>query len=277
MSDHPGFIRGIGNEAGVRVLAVDATAAAEELRRRHGLFTRAGALAADGLVAAQLMSAYIKGEERVTLQIQGERPRFAMLADVAADGSVRGRFTPTEVPEFSTVDGIVLVIKHDAQRELYRGLAPIKDSDLQGALQAYLEHSQQTVGVVRLLSRTDPVTGVVELACGLLVEKLPDQDEWLFRELFDDLAQADPQLLLPEVAAGSLRGFPLELLETREVVFRCSCSRERTLDILRCTGPEELRALLEEQGGAEVTCNFCRERYEFSEPELRQLLRTPEG
>ncbi|MFH1464536.1 MAG: Hsp33 family molecular chaperone HslO [Pseudomonadota bacterium] len=266
-----GFLRGLADEAGVRVLAVDATAVAEEVRRRHALGPAAARVAAEGMVAAQLMSAWIKGEERVTLQVQAERPRFALIADVAADGAMRGRFTPASIPDEDSFRGAVLVIKHDAERELYRGVAPVEDTGFQGALQGYLVRSQQAVGIVRIAAVVTP-EGVVASAVGLLVEKLPDQDEGVFHDLFDGLAEADPGALLRGVEAGDLWGFPLRILERREVVFRCHCGREKSADILCSLGPEELRGLLEEQGGAEITCNFCREVYRFDERELGSLI-----
>jgi len=272
MSRRHGFFQScLANKAGARLLAVDASAAAEELRRRHGLAGEAALAAAEGLVAAQLMSAWIKGEERITLQVQGELPRFALTVDVNAAGSTRGRFTPARLSCSRPLRGLLLVIKHDAERELYRGVATLADTDFQGALQAYLEQSQQTVGIVRVGASLDAGGGIGQ-ACGLLVEKLPDQDTELFQSLFGHLPQADLSTLLEQVSAGEICGFPVQLLDKRRLVFRCQCSRERSLEILRGLGGEELGALLQEQGQAELTCNFCREIYEFDAGCLRRLL-----
>ena len=266
-----GFLHGISDEAGVRALAVDASAAADELRRRHGLGREAARVAAEGLVAAQLLSAYIKGEERITMQVQAEQPRFALIAEAGADGSTRGRFTPAAIPAARTFQGAVLVIKHDAERELYRGLAPVEDRDFQGALQGYLDRSQQAVGIVRIASGLD-ADGRVVAAVGLLVEKLPDQDAALFHELFAGLAEAPLEPVLAAALAGELWGFPLRVLERRALAFRCGCSHERSADILAALGADELGGLLKEMGSAEITCNFCRETYRFDEAELTALL-----
>ncbi len=265
------YLIGLSDEGGVRVLAVDATAAADELRERHGLTGNAAVLAAEGLVAAQLMSAYIKGEERITLQVQMERPRFAMIADVHADGSTRGRFTPSHLSSTKPLQGAIMVIKHDARRELYRGVAPVEDTDFQGALQAYLVHSQQSEGVVRIEAELDH-SGAVGGARGLLVEKLPDQDTGIFRDLFGDLAGAELAPVLGSALGGELWGFPLKVLETRALRFHCPCSRERSEGILLGLGLEELSSLLREEGGAELTCNFCCEVYRFDNEELSGMI-----
>jgi molecular chaperone Hsp33 len=217
------------------------------------------------------MSAYIKGEERITLQVQMAEPRFALIVDVNADGSSRGRFTPSRIPRSRPLVGAIMVIKHDAERELYRGVAPVEDTDFQGALQAYLVRSQQSVGIVLIEASLGP-GGAVEAARGLLVEKLPDQDTAVFHDLFGGLAEADLARVLEGAAAGELWGFPLQVLDTRELRFACTCSRERSLDILRGLGVEELRAVLSEQGQAELTCNFCMEVYAFDGDALRALI-----
>ncbi len=265
------FLRGLSDEAGARVLVVEATAAADEVRRRHGLGRNAAQAAAEGLVAAQLMSAYIKGQERITLQVQSESPRFSLIVDVNSDGTTRGRFTPSHIPKAGSFEGAVMIIKHDADKELYRGVAPVERTGFQGALQAYLVRSQQSVGVVRIVAETDG-EGRVLSARGLLVEKLPDQQTDLFHELFSGLETAALEPVLAGVFEGELWGFPLQILENRELRFHCPCCRDRSLDILASLGIEELGSLLEEQGGAELTCNFCCEIYTFSASELSSLI-----
>ena len=270
------FLLGLSNEGGARVLAVDATASANEVVRRHGLTGHAAQTAAEGMVAAQLMSAYIKGEERLTLQVQAEAPRFAMIVDVNADGTTRGRFTPSFINRSRPMRGAIMVIKHDAQRELYRGVAPIEDTDFQGALQAFLVHSQQSEGIVRVQACVDP-QGVVTQAHGLLVEKLPDQESDVFAELFGTIVDAELAVVLPAAVGGELWGFPLKVLETRALRFHCPCSHQRSLDILAGLGAVELADMIEQQGGAEITCNFCLEPYAFDAEDLRQLIRDIEA
>jgi molecular chaperone Hsp33 len=265
------FLVGLTDEGGARLLAVDATSAAEEVRLRHGLGRHAALAAAEGLVAAQLMSAHIKGEERLTLQVQMEQPRFALIVDVNADGTTRGRFTPAWIPRSRPLSGAIMVIKHDADRELYRGVAPVEDTDFQGALQSYLEHSQQSEGVVRIEATLDD-DGAVSSARGLLVERLPDQTSEIFQALFGGLAEAPLGPVLERAVAGDLWGFPLRVLDTRTMRFHCPCSHERSLGILQGLGQRELEDLLSEQGGAELTCNFCMEVYRFDEAEIRGLI-----
>ena len=70
-----------------------------------------------------------------------------------------------------------------------------------------------------------------------------------------------------------LSEFDLEILETHPVEYRCYCSRERVTRALISLGRAELTSLLEEQGQAELTCQFCDKVYRYSREELEDLLK----
>ena len=69
-----------------------------------------------------------------------------------------------------------------------------------------------------------------------------------------------------------LSDFSLEVVEEAPVEYRCYCSRERVERALISMGREELRALIDEQGKAELTCQFCDAVYSYSKEELETLL-----
>ena len=68
-----------------------------------------------------------------------------------------------------------------------------------------------------------------------------------------------------------LCSFDLETLESVPVSYRCYCSRERMRSALASMGKEELRALIAEQGRAEMTCQFCDAVHVFEKEELEAL------
>ena len=79
---------------------------------------------------------------------------------------------------------------------------------------------------------------------------------------------AGPEEMLRQV----LSDFELEILERTPIEYRCDCSRERMERALVSLGPEELRGMIDEQGGAELTCRFCDNVQRFSREELEALL-----
>ena len=55
-------------------------------------------------------------------------------------------------------------------------------------------------------------------------------------------------------------------------VYKCKCSKERMEKALISIGKEELQSLIDEQGAAEMCCQFCNNKYTFSKQELIKLL-----
>ena len=231
--------RALAQGGGTRVLDADLTEIAGETIRRHGLSGRAAQLATEGLVATVLLSAHIKGQERMLVQVQGESPRFAFTAEARSEGRIRARLTPNSVGE-GELEGTLVAIKHDAHRETYRGVARLQGS-FAASLQHYLLQSQQTEGQVR-----------IEGPVGRLVERMPG------------------------AAPSSDELDPLTVLEQTSLRFECTCNVDRVERTLQALGPEDLRSLAEEKGCGEVTCHFCNECYVVPKERLLELAQETE-
>ena len=256
----------------VRVLAAVADGPAETLRINHQLNGSAAQLAAEGLIANVLLSAYTKGPERILLEIAGSDPAFTFSGEARSDGMVRGRFSPSDVGSFSRIEGRLIAIKWGLRKELYRGLAEINHEGLEQALQAYLVQSQQSPGLVRLAATTRQ-DGSVDFAAGLLIELIPETMEpEEFEDLVQELSAANLREVMTQFAFGELLNQELEILEVRDLVFKCRCSRERVEATLRALGDEEIRGLMDDPGYAEVTCHFCNASYRLDGDELEALL-----
>ena len=116
-------------------------------------------------------------------------------------------------------------------------------------------------------------------AGGYLVQLLPGAEENTAEALEASLraagpvtellrADADPESLLRR----ALPGLEWDVLEKRPIEYRCDCSRERMERALISLGREELRSMIAEQGGAELTCRFCDNVQKFSREDLEALL-----
>lgn len=271
------LVRAIGLGGAVRIIAATAEAPADELRRRHELVGPAARLAVEAMLANVLLSAHIKGDERILLEVASDTPRFTYSGEVSANGDVRARFSPALLPPYERLDGRLVAIKWDAHKEVYRGVAPLEHAGFEAALQDFQLRSQQTEGLVRLGCGFGP-DGELQYAVGMLVEYLPDEGDGggpPDLSAFRDASLAD-------LFAG-LRG-PLDgpavpilsdlaaVLSVQPLTYRCRCSRQRVERTLLALGAPELKSLLEEQGGAEVTCHFCNTRYELAGAELQALI-----
>ncbi len=270
------ILRAFGGGRTVRLVVVEARGPAEKARFAHGLGSGAAIHAAEGMIATALMSAHIKGEERLTVQIQTDRPKMAFIAEVDAEGALRARLTPSDMPHASQLSGFLHAIKSEGTRETYRGTTSIADENLERALSEHLGNSQQTSAYLRLAARLNE-EGAVRFAAGILVERLPEHDEypWIdeatFEATYGSLMQADMEDLLTAFAFGQFAGQPVELLETRDLTWKCRCSQAKVEVMLGSLGADELRAMRDE-GKAEVICHFCNQAWVVSQERLTELL-----
>ena len=66
----------------------------------------------------------------------------------------------------------------------------------------------------------------------------------------------------------------IKLLEDNlEIKFDCDCSKQKIEKGLISIGKEELNEIIEEDGKAEIVCQFCNKKYDFSKEELEEILK----
>ena len=63
-----------------------------------------------------------------------------------------------------------------------------------------------------------------------------------------------------------------KILDTSDVRYSCPCSKERMANAISTLKDEEIQDMIDKDHGCHVTCNFCNERYDFSEEDLRKIL-----
>ena len=260
--------RAITSDGSVRVIGVRAEEAAAELKKAHGLSGDAADIAAEGLVATALMAAHIKGPERMTLQIQSSKPVLSFYAEISSDGAVRGRLKPPRVvAPHRKLNGVLLAIKANEDRELYRGVTEVSDQTLTEALRGHLSDSAQ---IDSLLSIAD--------GAGLLIERLPDSDGShvlsvdAFNTRYGGLVDEPPGEVVEALTAGKLGDDEVVMLSMRSVFWQCRCSDERVLGMLATLDADTLRDMIETDGGAEVICHFCNHPYAVGVEGLKSLL-----
>ena len=279
------LIRGILGDGIARMFAIDVTGVAEQARQLHQLQGDATLLAAKSIVASVVLSGHIKGEERVSLQLQCSHPHASFMGDVDATGGIRARFTPSAInmQESEAIEGMMLAIKSMPGKELYRGVTPIESESISAALERHLDISAQ-VDTVLNISAAIGRHGEVLHAGGVVLERLPapEQNELEaaaeFAVTFDPVRRMDVASLLAAIESRQLQGMPIEVLEEQTVTWRCSCGQERVEAVLASLPVEEITSMLEEDGKAEVICHFCNIAYQVGAERLEQMIvaRTPD-
>ena len=229
-------------------------------------------LAAEGLVATALLAAFVKGKERLTLQIQSREPACSFMGDIDGEGHVRGRFSPVYMPVGTRdLDGALLAIKTDGAHEVYRGVTELRGVPLAEALAEHLRQSAQVEAELRIMV-SQTVDGAIREAGGVYLERLPgastESPPPPLSETFTDGKDDD---LLDGLALGLFGDWGLRAMEQRPLVWQCTCSVERVHAMLFTLGADELADMLATDGKGEVTCEFCATRYVVSADDLRAL------
>lgn len=272
------LVRALVAGRAVRLLLVDAKGIAEHTRVLHGLGPGATRLAAEAVVAASLGLATVKGEEQLTWQLQGEKPRCSVYVDATAQGNLRVKVSPPDVGygAGAGISGMLLVIKHSPGGEVYRGASGLAGEGLESAIAKHLATSDQIDVILRIGCTLGP-DGAVRWAGGLMLERLPSDPSLPslspeeFAERYSWVGGADLQELMLGAAFGSLGGEGIELLERSTLRWKCRCGQAKIEETLAALDAQTLTAMIEEDHGAEVTCNFCGAVYDVTEERLREL------
>ena len=285
------LVRVITKDAPVKAVAISATALVERARAIHDTWPVATAALGRLLMAASMMGNMLKGEDNsITLRIRGGGPLGSVTAVSDSEGNVRGyvQNPAVDVPRKAHAkldvgaavgcDGDLTVIKDLNMKEPYVGSVQLVGGEIAEDIAAYYFESEQipTACALGVLIAPDQT---VQTAGGYLIQLLPGADDEVISAVERGIARVgavsakldegtSPLELLKEV----LSEFELEVLETAPVEYRCYCSAERVSRALISMGREELTALIEEQNGAELTCQFCDKVYRYTGEELRELL-----
>ena len=289
MSDQ--LIRAISQDGLIKVSAVSTRDLTERARQIHKTLPVATAALGRLLAGASMMGNALKEEAAsLTLQIKGGGPLGTLLAVSDHEGNVRGtvEHPAVDIPlrEDGKLDvgeavgnqGTLTVIRDLRMKEPYVGSVGLLWGEIAEDIALYFVESEQiptACGLGVLVDRDQSVLS----AGGYLVQLLPGAGEETAERLeasfraagpVTELLKADPD---PEaLLRAALPGLALEVLEKRPIAYRCDCSRERMERALISLGREELRAMIDEQGSAELTCRFCDNVQRFSREELEALL-----
>ena len=179
-------------------------------------------------------------------------------------------------PRTDGIQGMLMAIKAN-RKELTRGMTGLDGQRIEAALSDHLGQSDQVDVLVRIEAVVDD-DGSVRTAAGLVLERLPEEAGHASLDSDAFFAAHRPMLdqpvsdLMVALAFGKVSGEPIDLLENRELVWRCGCSQERIEAVLFNLGAAELRAILEEDGRAEVSCHFCNIAYGVEGPRIAELI-----
>ena len=275
MADIDFLGRGLTCDYGVRFLIVDITSAAQIAVERHQLDKGAGKICAEGMLASMLMASQIKGDERITMNMQNEIPVFQFLCDITAQGDIRAKITPSSISMENRLKGVFVSIKHNKKKELYRGVTEIDSESLEKGILHHLQQSTQVLCDLKIAVVQDE-NGKIVRSLGLLLEKMPVESLGVTVEVFEGyikpLSSLSPTEIIDQIDARMLLGHELEIMDQRTLQWKCRCSQKRVESMLVSLGKGQLQEILEEDKQAQITCEYCNRQYTVNESVLKEMI-----
>ncbi|MBS4225059.1 Hsp33 family molecular chaperone HslO [Lederbergia citrea] len=287
MSDY--LVKALAYNGQVRAYAAKTTETVGEAQRRHYTWPTASAALGRAMTAGAMMGAMQKGEEKLTIKVEGGGPLGIILVDADAKGNVRGYVTnpqthfdlneqgKLDVRKAVGTDGTLSVVKDVGLRDHFSGQVPIVSGELGEDFTYYFATSEQTPSSVGVGVLVNPDNSILA-AGGFIIQLMPGTENEVIDVIEERLKSSPPVSKLihdglnPEEILEQLLGAEhVKILERMPVNFRCTCSKERFGNAIVSLGKAEIQDMIEEDGEANAQCHFCNESYHFTKTELEEL------
>ncbi len=275
----------------VRGELVELSDAWQHVQLRRSYPPAVNAVLGEMMVAAALLSANLKFNGSIIMQIHGDGP--VRLLVVECDAALQLRATAKLAEEASIADDATLpqlvnqhghgrfAITLDPQDKLpgqqpYQGIVALDGDTVSTVIENYMMRSEQLD--TRLWLAAD-----AKVARGLLLQKLPgdggtasgneDADAWN-RTVTLASTVSNEELLGTDIMTLLQRLYweeQVRVFEPRHPSFHCSCSREKVGNMLKMLGRAEVDDALADLGKLEINCDFCGQHYGFDPVDCAQL------
>lgn len=283
------LIKTISASGAFRAYVLDCTETVRYAQERHHTLSSSTVALGRTLIANQILAANQKGDSKVTVKVIGDSSFGHIISVADTKGHVKGYIQNPGVDIKKTATGEVLVgpfmgnghfvtITDYGTGNPYTSTTPLITGEIGEDLAYYLTESEQTpsaVGLNVLLDQEDKVKG----AGGFMLQVLPGaSDEEISR--YEKRIQEMPAistLLASENHIDALLAAiygeePYKRLAEEQLSFQCDCSRERFESALMSLPKADLLAMLNEDKGAEIVCQFCGTKYQFDQADLEVLI-----
>lgn len=288
MNDY--LVKALAFNGEIRAYAVRSTETVSEAQQRHDIWPTATAALGRAMTAVVMMGAMVKGEDKLTVKVEGNGPLGAMIIDANGHGDVRGYavnphtdFEATEAGKLDVrravgTEGMLSVVKDLGLRDFFTGQIPLVSGEIAEDFTQYFVVSEQVPSAVALGVLVNP-DKTVKASGGFIIQVMPGAADETISLLEKHIAEMRPistmvdEGLTPEQILYEVLGEEnVEILDKMDIQFQCNCSRERFGNAIIGLGEKEIRAMIEEEGQAEASCHFCLESYVYLKEELEGFL-----
>ncbi|GKW45591.1 Hsp33 family molecular chaperone HslO [Planococcus sp. NCCP-2050] len=290
MNDY--LVKALAYDGQVRAYSARTTETVSEAQRRHYTWPTASAALGRSMTASVMLGAMMKGEEKLTIKINGGGPLGTILVDANAKGEVRGYVSnpqthfdlnaqgKLDVRRAVGTEGTLSVSKDVGLLQPFVGQVPIVSGELGEDFTHYIVTSEQVPSSVGVGVIVNP-DNTIQASGGFIIQLMPGTSETIITEIEGRLSKIPTisnmvrQGMTPEEILFEVLGKDnVKILDDMPVNFQCQCSRDRIHNAIISLGPVEIQDMIETDGQAEAQCHFCNENYLFTKENLEAMLET---
>jgi molecular chaperone Hsp33 len=273
----------------VRGVILHGTRMINEMRANHELGILETLVLGRAYLGAGLMSADLKGNDRISVKIECTGPIKGLTAEANAFGEVRGFLMKIPIPLSEPMEsfdlapffgtGFLSVIRYlEDAKQPFTGKIALKFGNIAQDLANYYLTSEQIPSAFNLSIKYDKA-GEVTGAGGLFLQAMPGTDDALTAEL-EELVVALPSLgdVLGEgqqpqdLIQHIFKKYTPHFLASKRIEFMCHCSPERLSSILAMLSTDELKDIRDHGPfPLEMRCHYCNTLYHFSKKEIQAI------
>ena len=286
------LIHGMLVDRALRFAAIDGTELVRTAQKTHGLSRVATAALGRQLLITSIAATLCKNDgDTVTTVLAGNGPSGNLVCVGRHGGLVKGYATNPDVElplradgkldvrGYIGTSGKLTMIRDLGLKEPYVGMCNLISGEIAEDFAQYYTASEQQPSIVYLGVHENAADGYVTGAGGLLIQTMPSCPEEAIERVMaiaDRITTLGTRLAEGESLEAILRdlfsGLDAEYTDRYTPAFSCDCSRERLERALISIGKKELSDLIEQDGQAELTCQFCGKVYHFDREALTALL-----
>ncbi|MCE2860767.1 MAG: Hsp33 family molecular chaperone HslO [Oxalobacteraceae bacterium] len=275
----------------VRGELIEISEAWQQVQSRRSYPAVVSTLLGEMMAAAALLSANLKFDGAIIMQIHGDGPVQLLVAECDAALRLRATAKLREGAEISELAGLQqLVNAHGEGRfaitldptnkkpgqQAYQGIVALEGESVATVIENYMMRSEQLD--TRLWLAADD-----KVARGLLLQKLPDEggktaaltDADVWNRTVTLASTLNQQELLGTDIMTLLQRLYWEetvrVFDPRHPTFHCGCTREKVGNMLKMLGREEIDSALADLGKLDINCDFCGQDYLFDPVDCMQL------
>jgi molecular chaperone Hsp33 len=279
----------------IRAVAVNGTRMVKEMRWNHELGVLETLVLGHAYLAAALLSADLKGNDRISVDVACSGPIKGLTVEANAFGEVRGFLKRVPIPVSKPLEsfdlapffgaGFLSVTRHlqDAKHP-FTGRVMMAYGTLAKDLSLYFLKSEQLPTAISLGILFDKA-GRVQGAGGLLLQALPGAGEDVLARLealvhgLPSMGRVVNRADFPEGwLQRTFKGLGPRMLSRRGIEFMCHCNRSKISTMLAMLEPRELEDIA--RNGpfpVEIRCHHCNTRYAYDQAEVQAIRDARDG